>query len=236
MFGLFGCKDKDNDVVKYKVDYDGSKEWYQNAKDAYAAGEEVEVWYDLIATDTDYSFYLDGEPINYSYDDEKGFVIRFTMPEHDVRLTCKHVNSMIYQPPTDPKEPGVMLIDCYRGTVATPDGGHYSEITAETYSDDEVKLTVYRMENGDEEFESYIVPHSAVDECYEMIDFYDMRSWNAMSGDAGLEGAKLSCKFRDGDGYTEVTSDKMPKNGKEAFSAVESVLYKYVDDKYLIEE
>lgn len=234
MFGLFGCKNKDKNAVRFKVDYDGQKDCFENAKDEYEPGEEVELYYGLIATDTDYSFFLDGERINYLYEDGKGFVIRFTMPDHDVKLVCEHRNSMIYIPPTEPDGSGVMLIDFYRGTVATVGGGHYIEITVESLSGDEVTLTEYRMENGDEEFSKYIVPYSVVDECREMIDLFGMRDWKDLSDPVSLDGAKMSCGFMDGDSYTEVTSEKMPKNGKEAFSAVESVLYKYVDDKYLV--
>lgn len=88
-----GCSGK-----TYRVDYDGQKDFYEGAKDSYRAGKEVTLYYSLIATDTDYSFYIDGESINYEYDDRKGFVIRFKMPDHDVKLECRSVNSMIYVP------------------------------------------------------------------------------------------------------------------------------------------
>ena len=53
----------------------------------------------MMATDTDYRFYLDYEPVNFTYDERKGFVIEFTMPEHDVTLDFSSVNSML--PPAD---------------------------------------------------------------------------------------------------------------------------------------
>ena len=79
---------------KYNVDYCGSKGCYSNAKDSYKAGTKVTLYYELIATDTDYSFTLDGEPVDWSYDEKKGFVIEFIMPEHDVVLECNTINSM----------------------------------------------------------------------------------------------------------------------------------------------
>ena len=85
---------------KYKVDYGGAKYLYANAKDSYRAGSTVTLYFELIATDTDYSFFLDGEPVSFTYDAQKGFVIRFTMPEHDVKLLCNTVNSMM--PPEVP--------------------------------------------------------------------------------------------------------------------------------------
>ena len=80
----------------YRVDYGMQKDFYQNAQDAYPAGALVVLYYDVIATDTDYTFLLDGESIRYSYDNAHGFVIQFTMPAHDVTLACETRNSMTY--------------------------------------------------------------------------------------------------------------------------------------------
>ena len=80
---------------KYQVDYCGAKDLYSNAKDAYRAGTAVTLYFEMIATDTDYSFLLDGESVPYTYHEKKGFVISFTMPDHDVTLECCSVNSML---------------------------------------------------------------------------------------------------------------------------------------------
>ena len=88
---LVGCTGGE----KYRVDYCGAKNLYGKARDAYRAGTEVTLYYDMIATDTAYAFYLDGERIRFEYDEKRGFVIRFTMPEHDVTLECITVNSML---------------------------------------------------------------------------------------------------------------------------------------------
>jgi len=90
--GLSGCGGE-----KYRVEYD-SKDLYSNARDYYRAGTNVKLYFKLIATDTDYSFLLDGEHIPFDYDEKKGFVIEFTMPAHDVTLECETRNSMVYQP------------------------------------------------------------------------------------------------------------------------------------------
>jgi len=79
---------------RYGVIYEGGKFGFTNAKDYYRAGRKVELYYDLIATDTDYSFYVDGEPANVSYADNKGYVISFTMPAHDVTVRVDWRNSM----------------------------------------------------------------------------------------------------------------------------------------------
>ena len=81
---------------QYRVDYGGQKAFYKDAKDTYRAGESVVFYYDLLATDTDYAFFLDGERLNTLYEDGKGFAVRFTMPAHDVKVTMESHNSMVY--------------------------------------------------------------------------------------------------------------------------------------------
>lgn len=88
-FSLAGCGGP-----RYKVDYGSEKEFYTNARDSYPAGTKVELYYDLIAMDMDCAFYLDGEPLPFVYEEGKGFVVRFTMPDHDVELRCEWWNTM----------------------------------------------------------------------------------------------------------------------------------------------
>ena len=45
---------------RYSVDYGGAKGLFNKAKDSYREGEKVTMYFDLIATDTDYSFFIDG--------------------------------------------------------------------------------------------------------------------------------------------------------------------------------
>lgn len=84
---------------KHKVDYCGEKYAYKNAKDEYRAGEKVTLYYWMIATDTDYSFSLDGAELSRDYDTKKGFILSFIMPDHDVVLRCFERNSMLKEPP-----------------------------------------------------------------------------------------------------------------------------------------
>ena len=79
---------------EYKIIFDDLESFYTNAKPSYKEGEEVEVYFNLIATDTDYSFILDGKKINPDYERGKGFAIRFVMPAHDVKLECLSSNTM----------------------------------------------------------------------------------------------------------------------------------------------
>ncbi|MDO4852886.1 MAG: aldo/keto reductase [Clostridia bacterium] len=82
----------------YPVEYWTDIEYLENAKPAYPAGASVLIYFDLIATDTDYKFLLDGEPLNFGFDESKGFVISFVMPAHAVKLECEMRNSMMYDP------------------------------------------------------------------------------------------------------------------------------------------
>ncbi len=95
MLSLSGCF-----AAKYHVDYGGQKDSFVGAKDSYRAGATVKLCYPekYIGTDTDYSFVLDGENVNADYQQGKGFIIRFTMPDHDVTFGVRSVNSMVYVP------------------------------------------------------------------------------------------------------------------------------------------
>ena len=89
MITLFGCgKTKD------RLRFEGYG--FQSAKTAYAAGEKVTVTFDLIATDTDYRFGLDDENVRLtqSWDEKRGYVFTFLMPDHDVTLRVSSRNSM----------------------------------------------------------------------------------------------------------------------------------------------
>ena len=67
----------------------------------YAEGERVKVYYDIIASDTDYRFYTDSDDVELTvdYSDRKGYIIKFRMPDHDVELYVDSYNTM------DPIEP-----------------------------------------------------------------------------------------------------------------------------------
>ena len=79
----------------YTVDYCGQQEHYRGAKDVYRAGQTVRLYYTNVGTDTDYTFWLDGENLHCTYRRNKGFLIRFTMPARDVRLVCRSYCSMV---------------------------------------------------------------------------------------------------------------------------------------------
>lgn len=102
---LFGWSAK-----KYAVDYCGSKRLFQGAKASYPAGKQVTIYYPHIATDTDYTFFLDDERLNVTYAGRKGICIRFTMPPHDVQLRIVTKNSMFVPKPACPAKETIVEI------------------------------------------------------------------------------------------------------------------------------
>ena len=239
MFGLFGCGEK-----KYKVDFGGQQSAYDNAKKSYRAGEQVELHFKYIATDTDYHFYLDGEELNYSYDDQHGFVIRFIMPDHDVRLSYKTVNSMVWMDPTVPDAEEIteadepqMLVDYYTAVVATVGGDHSLERVLYAFSDEQAKLVVYTKADGEEEeSESYLVPIEAVRKCYEIIRENELGQWNDRYDGPAMTGAVTVVKFREDDGsYVRVSTDAMPDDGEAIMDSIGSVMAGYAVDAYRID-
>ena len=93
MFGLFGCGGE-----KYTVNFENefTKECFDGLKDSYSEGSKVKLCYgnEYIGTDSDYSFYLDDERLSVDYKASKGYIITFSMPDHDVTLKVRHSNSM----------------------------------------------------------------------------------------------------------------------------------------------
>ena len=219
---------------KYAVDYCGAKDMFENARDSYSAGEKVTLYYPFIATDTDYYFYVDDEYAHVDYDDEKGFVISFVMPEHPVTVRCESVNTM--EPPV--AEP-VMMIDYYEATVATVGGdGYYEIVLSYVPHSSLLYLDVYSGGDGLEETSRrYSVPDEITDECYKIIDECNFRDWNANPDYYGITGAYYVCSFLDGDnGYIRVSSDHMPDNGRDLFMKIGAALGKYATDEYLCED
>lgn len=90
VMSLFGCGKK-----SYNVDYCGQKNMFSGAEDSYMEGDTVELSYELIATDTDYTFFVDGQAVNAKWNVKKGYIIKFTMPDHDIEVYCTQRNSMM---------------------------------------------------------------------------------------------------------------------------------------------
>jgi len=69
---------------------------FESDKTSYAEGERVKIYYDMIATDMDYSFYTDSVDVELktAYDPEKGYILKFRMPDHDVAVHVSSRNTM----------------------------------------------------------------------------------------------------------------------------------------------
>ena len=78
--------------MKYHVEYNGKKDLFKYAEDFYEEGSSVRLIYDLIATDTNYSFYVNEEKPHVVYENY-AFVIEFVMPDHDVEIRIEKDNT-----------------------------------------------------------------------------------------------------------------------------------------------
>ena len=89
---LTACSSKET----YRVNCEG----FNAKKTEYAPGEKVTVYYDTIGTDTDYSFRAEESDVKLEqhYDQTKGYILSFTMPEHDVTLIVESRSSMMMDP------------------------------------------------------------------------------------------------------------------------------------------
>ena len=214
---------------KYRVDYNGEKEHYSGAKDYYRAGQKVTVYFNFVGTDTDYTFYLNGEEINANYDYIKGFKISFIMPNEDVTLSYDEVRSMIRGEPQ-------MLVNYYTKTTGASDEIGYYEMVLETYYTDAfVRLKVYnKSEDSNETCVSYIVPRKAVDECLEVIKINELYKCNEIENPVSIDGRTVVCKFLYEGEYYRVSTDKMPdENGVEILDLIGNTISKYIKDEYL---
>lgn len=111
LLSIPGCGKQKNRLI-----FDGFG--FESSKTEYAAGEKVTVYYDFIATDTDYRFYIDEDvQMKESYDNDHGYVFTFIMPNHDVTLHEEHHNSMLYIPPLDQIEAGIGGITITQGDI-----------------------------------------------------------------------------------------------------------------------
>jgi len=222
---LMGCSKGD----RYKVDLGGSDFCYDGVKKSYRAGEEVTLYFTLIATDTEYAFYLDEEPISFDYDQKKGFIIRFTMPNHDVKLEYTSVNSMVYVPPAWDGEADVMLLDCYRAQVATAGGdGHHELVITTTEDPTEVRLDEYVQEEGEEETcTSYYIPYHVAQDLLILVDDYGLAQWNDMEDGIRVDGVKKVCKFWAEDRHIRVSTEQMPEDGEEILDHLFELLDAY---------
>ncbi|MCR5212834.1 MAG: hypothetical protein K6E10_00315 [Eubacterium sp.] len=239
IFSLFGCGKQ-----KYSLNYDENS--FKCKKKNYAEGENVTLYYGLVATDTDYRFYTDSEDVklDISYDDKHGYIIKFEMPAHDVNILEESHNSMEYDPDEfvldspeniyEEIETAEMAFDYYEAVIAT-EGGNDIEEYVIYYREEASGLILAKytkLDGQEEEVLACIVPEELITYCLNMADYYDMDTWG--SGDSS-EGQRTVIKYVLDDKVIRVSSESMPENGPEAFSDFKNLILEYWN-KYYIEE
>lgn len=101
----------------HQITYAGSYYGFSETVEEAQTGTLVTLVYDIWATDTDYGFYVDGEPAKVRWVNE-AYVISFIMPDHDVEVRVDSRETMEYIDPGEPEveiepydipDPGVIL-------------------------------------------------------------------------------------------------------------------------------
>lgn len=124
----------------------------------------------------------------------------------------------------------VILLDYYEKSSSTIYQSPYFEYKAYEFSSDEI--IIERYENGgipgQEVFRNF-APVDVLKEAEEIISKYDLRSWNNPDVPfSGWCGGINVIKFKDGDGYVRVSTEKFPNNDSmKAFGEMKGVLGKY---------
>ena len=219
--------DEQDDTVKYQLILDYG---FESKKTSYAEGDMVKVYYDLIATDTDYSFYTDSDDVELKrdYDDKKGFVITFIMPAHDVSLHVDSVNSMEYIPETEFDYDEV-------------DTKGLSEETLDLFATCAIYLeTGSNTDNGDmlSSKELYEIEEFLI--CFINSDNENVEFMHDYSGGPDVPTKQWRIKYEDWECLLrEVLNEKNPQNLRDKMStefAGEMEVYYNPDDNYIYME
>lgn len=222
---LSSCK---RDGEGYKVIY--PEGLFTGIKNTYKEGQTVKAYFPYIATDTDYTFYLDGERINPSgYSDNKGYLIEFVMPGRDVELSVESKNSMEYHPTSIDIPEGTVLFS-YTEKVFTPDAETMFSLTSETTDDP----TLHRMTVSDETgITVYSIPRFAYESIYNYDQVAALDDWNSLTEYDSLDGKRIELSFyRDGE-YVTLSSDRMPEDGEGVLKYMLSHFTDYMTEDYL---
>ena len=230
--GLFsGCG-----KTMHYVDYGEDKYVYRGARDAYRTGEKVTLYYNLIATDTDYTFLLDGEKLNPEYDEKSGYKLQFVMPDHDVKLECVKRNSALAleeeseQAGQDAEAKDVLLVGYTSRKGAPEDGNLYALSVFESDDEKEVFLEIHASsvkENQDVRAR-YKVSSEVVQAVMSLVLTGDLREWAACSDPVREKGRTQTCRFLDGDEYIEVSTDAMPEGGDQTLQDIRHTIESYI--------
>ena len=228
MFGLSGCG-----KTKYNLSFDGYG--FKSDKTSYSEGETVTVYYDMIATDTDYNFYTDSDDVKLKQDyGSNGYVFTFNMPAHDVKISVKTKNSMTADPQSnktdnlDPSSPEDyiinenMVFDYFDKTVATDGNDEYTEFVLYKYTDDKLILVQYNKKPDEDETMDYcFVSASVLEDCMGIVNNYNLDEWD---GKTGIDGKLYVIKFLKNNELIRVSSEEMPDDGMTAIKLTSGIL------------
>lgn len=201
-----------------------------NVKGSYKAGQTVRVYFPMVATDTDYTFYLDGEriiPTNYS--DMRGYCFEFTMPTHDVELTVESKNSMEYHPVSTDIPAGTEIFR-YTEETRSADGSTSFELSVTTVSDTKHCMTV-KKEDGSTLI--YTIPIYPYESLYSYNDIYNLAKWNTLEEYHTLDNKSVELTFYYDGEYITLSSDHMPEDGEGILKYLVSNFTDYMVDDYL---
>lgn len=217
----------------YTLDLCGEEAAYKGAKKAYRAGQRVVLYYTNFATDTDFTFLLDGKPLNTPYREGKGYRVAFRMPARHARLKLYTRCSMVRG-----IAPDLMQVDYYTTSVATVEGdGHYELVLSSTEDRRQARLERYIKEDEEagEIQTAYLVPFEAVDRVMNYINIHHLFAWNELVDGLSLEGERTVLKFWDGSRHIRVSTDCMPENGKAILEEIGRIIKEYLKDEYRVE-
>ncbi|MCQ2432382.1 MAG: hypothetical protein MJ175_07250, partial [Clostridia bacterium] len=159
---------------KYQVDYHGQTDLFKGAKASYAAGKHVTLRFDMIATDTDYSFYVDGEAVNASWENN-AYVIRFVMPDHDTEVYFSAVNSMTVSGAFSEYYPE---ITSFRYSYSNPFGGCGYFYKVRRDEDDRITFTCYMDEYRDFGEMTCEISDTVCEDLRKILEECDLIKWD----------------------------------------------------------
>lgn len=223
---------------RYRVDYDGAKRCYKYARNSYKAGEQVTLIFNWVATDTSYSFYLNGESpkVTYANNGRGGYQISFIMPAFDVKLECSSYNTMAYvpdNPVSEEKTTETVLLD-YQQWNAQGGYERFVYINGNDSSKTYPRLEVYQRETADgEEFKNcYKADYMNYLACHEIIKEHGLYSWDIRRDTAADEGLPIVFSYSASNGKTvSVSTERMPADGREALEKICGLLEMYISEE-----
>ena len=199
-----------NQKPKYNLYHNDIR--FKNVKDSYRVGQKVKLYYDLIATDTDYHFSVEGVEYDLSYSDTKGYIIEFIMPNNDVTIHLEIRNSMEVVNYINEE------LFFYRHEMVGVEDPEYYEITI-------------KNENGT--FVAYEYTHKSAyifyvdDQLYKTLNDYTQQKnhfedWQ--KADEALEGMQYHFKYYIDEEEFSIHSDQMISEGEKVFNEIYQII------------